>query len=145
MLHARDHEDNAVMKAYTLYLQDVVHTERIEGVTSFVGEDASGSFGILAGHARFMSSLIFGLARFRLDQENWQYLALPGAILYFVDNEMFLSTRRYVRGDNYEYISSLLQEQLVAEEEELRSIKESLRRMEQELFKRMWKIRYDRG
>ena len=145
MLHARDHEDNAVMKAFTLYLQDPLHTERIEDVTSFVGEDASGSFGILAGHTRFMTSLVFGLARFRLGKENWQYLALPGAILYFLDNKMFLSTRHYVRGDNYEYVSSLLRKQLAAEEEELRSIKESLHRMEQELFKRMWKMRYDRG
>ena len=144
MLYARDHEDPGVMKTFTLYLQDGVHTERIEGVSSFVGEDASGSFGILAGHARFMTSLVLGLARFRLGNENWQYLALPGAILYFVDNEMFLSTRHYMMSDNYDYINSLLQEKLVAEEEELRSIKESLRHMEQELFKRMWKMRRDR-
>ena len=37
------------MKAFTLRLQDATHAEEITGVTSFVGEDASGSFGILAG------------------------------------------------------------------------------------------------
>ena len=34
-------------------------------MASFIGEDDSGSFGILAGHARMMTMLGFGLARFR--------------------------------------------------------------------------------
>ncbi len=50
---------------------------------SFIGEDASGSFGLQAGHARFMTILEFGLARFRTAEADWQYLALPGALLYF--------------------------------------------------------------
>ena len=76
------------MKRFTLVLQDAAHTERINDVTSFVGEDASGSFGILTGHARMMTSLVFGLARFRIDENPWQYLALPGAVLYFRNNEL---------------------------------------------------------
>jgi len=103
------------MKSFTLQLQDAAHTEQINGVTTFVGEDASGSFGILAGHARMMTSLVFGLARFRIGNTPWQYLALPGALLYFKDNTLSLSTRRYLLDDNYERISTLLQEQLVAE------------------------------
>jgi F-type H+-transporting ATPase subunit epsilon len=126
------------MKRFTLALQDASHIERINGVTSFVGEDASGSFGILAGHARMMTPLVFGLARFRIDRNPWQYLALPGAVLYFRDNELSISTRHYLIDGDYERISNSLQEQFVAEETELHAMKKSLHQMEEQLLKRLW-------
>ncbi len=89
------------MKSFTLRLQDATHSEKIVGVTSFVGEDPSGNFGILAGHARMMTSLIIGLARFRVGGGAWQYLAVPGAVLYFHDNVLTLSTRHYLRDNDY--------------------------------------------
>jgi len=39
------------MKPLTLLLESAGQSERITGVSSFVAEDASGSFGILPGHA----------------------------------------------------------------------------------------------
>ncbi len=126
------------MKSFTLIVQSATQTERIEGVSSFVGEDASGSFGIRANHTRLITSLVFGLARFRVGDQPWKYLALPGAVLYFVDNELFLSTRSYLIDDNYEKISALLQQQLLKEEEELRMMKAGLRNMEEEILRRMW-------
>ena len=133
------------MKKFTLILQDATHTQRIEQVTSFVGEDATGSFGILAGHARMMTSLVFGLARFRTGENAWQYLALPGAVLYFNANELSLSTRRYLVDDDYERISTALHEQLLAEENELRELKKSLHHMEEEVLKRLWEIGHESG
>ena len=123
------------MNRFTLALQDAAHTKRINDVTSFVGEDA---FGILAGHVRMMTSLVFGLARFRIDRNPWQYLALPGAVLYFRDNELSISTRHYLIDGDYERISSILQEQFVAEETELHAMKMSLHQMEEQLLKRLW-------
>jgi F-type H+-transporting ATPase subunit epsilon len=128
------------VKTFTLRLQDATHSEEVTGVTSFVGEDASGSFGILAGHARMMASLIIGLARFRIGENAWQYLALPGAILYFHDNVLTLSTRHYLRDDDYMRVSQALQQQLLVEEEKLHSMKKSLRHMEEEVFKRLWEM-----
>ena len=58
-------------------------------------------FGFLADHARAMTVLHFGLARFRVAGSAWEYLALPGAVVYFADNELFLSARRYVHDSNY--------------------------------------------
>ena len=133
------------MKTFTLLLLGATQTERIEGVSSFVGEDASGSFGILAGHARIITSLVFGLARFRVEDEPWQYLALPGAILYFLDNELSLSTRSYLMDDNYERISTVLQEQLLDEEEDLRTMKQGLHQMEEEILRRMWLMSREGG
>ncbi|MDF1643872.1 MAG: F0F1 ATP synthase subunit epsilon [Pseudomonadales bacterium] len=126
------------MKTFTLRLQDAAKSEFIEGVSSFVGEDESGSFGILAGHTRMMTSLVFGLARFRIRSGQWQYLAFPGALLYFTDNELSISTGRYQLSDDYEQISEILQQQLVAEESERATTIKSLHQMEQELLKRLW-------
>lgn len=134
------------MKSFTLQLQDATHAETITGVTSFVGEDASGSFGILAGHARMMASLIIGLARFRVGAAAWQYLALPGAVLYFNDNLLTLSTRHYLRDDDYTRVSQALAQQLLAEEEKLQSMKKSLRHMEEDVLKHLWELSHkDQG
>ena len=51
------------MSGFTLHLFAAERHERIEAVMSFVGEDASGSFGILPQHDRFMTALTFGVAR----------------------------------------------------------------------------------
>ena len=128
------------MSTFTLKLQDATRAEIITGVSSFIGEDSSGSFGLLAGHARMMTSLIIGLARFRIEDQAWQYLALPGAVLYFNNNLLTVSTRHYLLDDDYMRISAALQEQLLAEEEMLRSMKESLHRMDKEILKRLWQM-----
>ncbi|MCD6582494.1 MAG: hypothetical protein J7K90_11910 [Desulfuromusa sp.] len=128
------------MKSFTLKLQDATHDDVISEVSSFVGEDSSGSFGILADHARFMTSLLVGLARFRVGNGNWQYLALPGAILYFCNNVLTLSTRHYLMDDNYMHISQALQQQLLEEEKKLQTIKVSLSHLEEEVLKHLWKM-----
>jgi len=126
------------MKTFTLILQDATHTEHYESVSSFVGEDTSGSFGILPDHARFMTSMVMGLARFRVGEQDWLYIATPGALLYFHNNQLTLSTRHFFIDADYMAISTALAEQLLEEESQLHSQKQSLRRMEEEVLKRLW-------
>lgn len=133
------------MREFSLLLHDARRSETIEGVTSFVGEDASGSFGILAGQSRLVTALVFGLARFRVRQEPWQYLAVPGAVLYFHDNSLTVTTRRYLLDSDYDRITTLLQEQLVQEEEQLQAMKKSLANMEDEVLKRLWRLGHQAG
>jgi F-type H+-transporting ATPase subunit epsilon len=128
------------VNTFVLHLQSAMRYERADDVVSFVAQDSSGKFGILAGHARMLACLDFGLARFRTLAGGWEYLALPGGVLYFVDNQLHLSTRRYLRDTDYERISAALQEQLRAEEEALSGLKESLRQMEQQMLKRLWEL-----
>ena len=128
------------MMGFTMHVQSAAQYERIEGVTSFVGEDESGSFGIRARHERMTTALSYGLARYQLQQGVWRYLAFPGGILYFVNNELYISTRRFLHDADYERISAGLLEQLLREEEGLRTIKESLHRLEQEMFRRLWQM-----
>ena len=101
------------MSGFTLHLQDAMHSERFDDVTSFVGEDSSGSFGILPGHDRILTVLGFGLARFRHLDTTWQFIALPGGVLSFVDNELVISTRRYVRDADHRKIGETLAHELL--------------------------------
>jgi F-type H+-transporting ATPase subunit epsilon len=128
------------MDTFTLVVRDANGAREVPGVASFVGEDASGAFGILAGHARMMTSLSFGLARFRLPDADWQYIALSRAVLYFRDNVLTLNTRRYLMDANYTELSQALTEQLLSEEQALRETTTSLRRMEEEMLRRLWEL-----
>jgi F-type H+-transporting ATPase subunit epsilon len=131
------------MSGFVLNLFSASQARCFKGVHSFVGEDGSGSFGLLPGHARFMTCLTFGLARFREAGEIWHYLAMPGAVLYFVDNRMDICTRRFVVGDDYEGIAELLNHQLAEEELALRGVKDSLAQLERELMMRLWRTSED--
>lgn len=129
------------MNTFAMHLQSTTQYERVENVISFIGEDDSGSFGVLPGHARVMTLLRFGLARFRVLGEDWEYLALPGALAYFLDGELYLSTRHYLRDKDYDRISTALEQELLVEESNLQVVRQSLHRLEEEMFKRLWKLK----
>ena len=128
------------MNTFILQLYDASQQQRIENVTSFVGEDATGCFGLEAHHARFMTTLIFGLFRYRLQTDDWQYLALPGGVLYFNDNELSISTRHFLIDSDFERISDLLKHQLLSEEESLSETRRSLQKMERAMLVRLWNL-----
>lgn len=128
------------MTEFTLILQDSQQSLQFDDVEVFSGEDASGSFSILAGHERMMTALVMGLARFRRRRGEWQYLALPEAILYFHGNTLQLSTRHYLIDSDFGRISELLERQILAEEEQLRRVKTSLLQMEDEVMRRLWNL-----
>ncbi len=133
------------MNTFALHLQGATHSERVERVASFVAEDASGEFGLLAGHERFITALIPGLARFRPADEPWQYLALPGGIAYFAGGELRIVTGRYARDRDYHRMRVALREQFEAEEAEWRGLKQSVQRLEQEMFRRLYELERRRG
>ncbi|MEQ1620527.1 MAG: F0F1 ATP synthase subunit epsilon [Methylococcales bacterium] len=125
------------MSQFTLNVLAGTEEQRITGVSSFVGEDTSGFFGIQAHHARFMTTLVFGVARFKVGSEAWQYLALPGGVVYFNHNELSLSTRYFLIDTDLERISRAIQQQMTTDEDDLRATHESLNRMEHAMIKRM--------
>ncbi|MDD1620886.1 MAG: F0F1 ATP synthase subunit epsilon, partial [Methylococcaceae bacterium] len=71
------------MNSFALTLLDSHGIESFDAVTQFVGADADGSFGILAGHIHTVLLLRYGLARFCDHAGIWHYLALPGGVLRF--------------------------------------------------------------
>ena len=128
------------MNGFTVQLQSAVQCDRLEGVVSFVGEDASGSFGLMKGHGRFVTTLRFGLAQLGYDDGRREYLALPGAVAHFDGYQLTISTRRYLRGDDYNRISEVLRDEMVQEEQVLVEFKHSLEQMEQAMMLRLWRI-----
>lgn len=129
------------MTTFLLKLFDSRQLQSIDSVSVFVGEDASGSFGIRAHHARFMTTLTTGLCRFRRQSEDWKYLALPGGVLYFENNVLSISTRHFLIDSDFEHISTLLKQQIEREEEGLGAIRHSLQKMEQSMLTRLWNLR----
>ena len=125
------------MSTFTLHLLAADRTEIIENVVSFTGEDKSGSFGLLARHERFMTALTFGLARLLLADGSHEYLGFPGGLLYFVDNELRISTRRYLRDTDVERIAKSLTRELLEEEQALTETRHKLHRLEAEMLRRL--------
>lgn len=127
-------------KSFQLHLQSATRYERIAAVTSFVGQDATGSFGILPGRASFMTILTFGLARFRVGEGPWQFIACPGAVLSFENNALCVNTRRYLIDDDYGRISGLLVGKLTEEEQAIKAVKDNIQQLEQELLRRLHQL-----
>ncbi len=125
------------MKRFTLVLQSSHQYEEINDTVSFVGEDKTGSFGILAGHAKMMTILKYGLAWYKTEDAVVEYLALPGALLYFIDNKLMISTRHYLRNPDYHAMKQALEHELRREEEKLSSLKESLHQLDREIIQHL--------
>lgn len=125
------------MKTFSLHLLAADSSEVIEDATRFTGEDASGSFGLLAHHERFMTVLTFGLARLQRLDGVTEYLGFPGGLLYFIDNELRISTRRYLRDTDVARITQALSRELLEEEQALEQTRRKLHRLEAEMLKRL--------
>jgi F-type H+-transporting ATPase subunit epsilon len=128
------------MKIFRLHLMSMTHSEVISDVVRFTGRDAAGSFGILANASRRMTVLVFGLAHFLNASNKVEYLALPGGLLYFSDNELRIATTDFLRNSRLDEISAALDRQLREKESELREIKQSLHRLDEEILKRMYEL-----
>ena len=128
------------MSSFILRLYDTKQTQEFPSVTSFSGSDESGSFGIHAYHERMMSVLIRGLASFTLADGNTFYMACPGAVLYFNDNTLSISTRHYIVDSDHRQVRQLLENEIEQEEEQLHGLKQSLHRMEEAMLKRIWEM-----
>ena len=58
-------------------------------------------------------------------------------MLYFAADRLTVNTRRYLRDHDYDRISGLLSGQLAREEEELRSLRQNVQNLEQQLLRRL--------
>lgn len=125
------------MSSITLYLHSAIRNEVVPDIASFIATDASCSFGIKPDRATLITILEYGLSRFRTSNGTWYYLACPGAVLHFADNQLTINTRHYLYHQDHERIAGLLTGQLAQEEETLRHVKKNLQQLEQALFQRL--------
>lgn len=125
------------MKSFALELLSPTTRQRVDDVVSFVGEDETGQFGIQAGRHRLITTLVFGLSRFRLADGNWTYLALPGGMLYSRPDRVTISTSRFFLSEDFEKVEQELHQQFETESRALREVRESLSHLEEEIMRRL--------
>jgi F-type H+-transporting ATPase subunit epsilon len=125
------------MTTFTVTLLDGRGAERFESITGFVAADASGSFGLLAGHAKMVSVLRYGLARFVDNAGNWRYIALPGGVLRFADNQLQVSTVRYFLGEERSRIVEQLAGAMARVDSDVRTARATLDEIEHSLMRRL--------
>lgn len=71
-----------------------------EDVTSLRAEDSSGSFGILTGHAPFVTALAISIVSWRTAQSE-RFCAVRGGVLKMTgNNTVAITTREAVTGDS---------------------------------------------
>ncbi len=129
---------------FELHLLSSNQTQKFSDVTSFVGIDATGSFGIQANHEPFMTVLAFGLSRFRVEnEEKWRYVALPSGLLSFRTNQLIISTHYFLIDTDFNQLTHLLALQAETEQKNMRTIRESLQRMELAMLKKIRSLKHD--
>lgn len=128
------------MKTFTVHLQSPSLYERIESVTAFQGIDQSGSFGIWPGHERMMTVLTSGIAALKLNGQKPQYLGLAEGVLYYTNNELSISTRKYLRDSDYTNLAQVLKTTLQEEEANRLATRKNIRDMEEALLKQLLKL-----
>lgn len=88
----------------TTPLAIVVETD---GVAHLRAEDASGSFGILAGHADFLTALSTAVASWRSDDGTLQHAALRGGMLEVRGGDKIaIATREAVVSDDLVHLET---------------------------------------
>lgn len=110
-------------------------------VVSFVGTDASGRFGVQAGHVPAATVLSYGLCRFRTASEPaWQWVALPGGVLRFEAGAVEIACRRFWHGASPRELERRLAVDHTEESERHAALRLTLDRLEQTLAKKLWEM-----
>jgi F-type H+-transporting ATPase subunit epsilon len=127
-------------RAFTVELRDSHGADRFDDVTMFVAADDSGSFGLLAGHARCVAVLRYGLTRFIDGKGCWRYLALPGGVLEFSGNQLSLATVHYFLGEDRDDICRQLEEEMARADSLVHASRSTLKQIEHALVRRLGEL-----
>jgi F-type H+-transporting ATPase subunit epsilon len=125
------------VSTFSLALLDFHGEDRFPRTRQFIGADASGSFGILAGHEPMVAVLRYGLARFQDDDGTWRYVALPGGIVRFRDGELRLAAVRYFLGDEPGKLVDRLAGEMERDDSELNAARQTLAKIDRSLMRRL--------
>lgn len=125
------------MNHFALHLHDSHGGDRFDEVVQFIAADGSGSFGILAGHARMLAVLRYGLARFVDSSGRWHYVSLPGGVMSFADNRLTLATVRYFLGAERASICRQLEDEMARLDSDVHTSRTTLTEIEHALLRRL--------
>lgn len=109
-------------------------------VSALRAEDASGSFGILPGHADFLTTLEIGVVSWRTASGE-AYCAVRGGVLTVEDGcRIAIATREAIADGDLEHLESTVVKQLRSHEDAERSARVESTRMELRLVREV--LRY---
>jgi len=128
------------MRTFTCLLQDLSHQWQTQQAESFIARDSSGSFGLQARHETYVTCLRPGLARLRIQNEGWIYIAQPGGIVVFRENILRLSTSQFILSKDRDQLVARMEQAWQAAEQGLRTTKTSYLQAEQALTRKLWEM-----
>lgn len=128
------------MNTFVLNLLDSRGGDRFDNVMQLVAADDSGSFGILAGHARMVAVLRYGLVRFVDATGKWHYLSLPGGVLSCADDQLTIMTVHYFLGDERGLISQQLSAEMSRTDSDVHTSRATLAEIEHSLVRRLGEL-----
>lgn len=129
------------MNTFTLEVQSPgANGPHFTDIVSFSGRDSSGDFSILAHAERRMTVLMFGLASFKHENGLQEFLALPGGLLYFRNNELLIATQSFAQSIDFKTITTALESEIRVSETEVRETRRSLRRLDEEILRRLSRL-----
>ncbi|MBL8481956.1 MAG: F0F1 ATP synthase subunit epsilon, partial [Rhodocyclaceae bacterium] len=118
-------------------VHDSLATQEFAGVVQLICADASGSFGLQAGHAPLIAVLRYGLARFQRAHGGWTYLALPGGVLRAARDRVELATVRCFMGAERATLNAQLAQELARTDSDIHAARASLAAIERALARRL--------
>lgn len=133
------------MSGLVLHLQSPQRADRTEGVVAFQGTDASGSFSIWPRHERLVTILSRGLCSARLTDGGELLIALPGAVAYFLGNELRIAARYYECGTDAHALRAALQARMMEEGPQVARAHAAIVRLEHQLVRQLWLAAQDTG
>lgn len=127
------------MRTFVVEIASAHRSERIEDAVAFGGRDASGSFSLLAGHARFVTTLVRGIARIVVRDGPPRWLAFDGGALRFSDNRLAIGTPRWFDGPDHRALREAFAAELARADIAERRMREHVAHLEEALNRRLWR------
>ena len=110
---------------------------KIDDVISFVGSDASGSFGIMAHRLPLVTILTFGIATLKKIDKSIEYLGLSGGVLSFKDNTLTIISLFAIKSRKLDKLANTLNDAVKGDEERSKKIRGYIQKLDEEIMKRI--------
>jgi F-type H+-transporting ATPase subunit epsilon len=99
-------------------------------VAKIVADGEHGSFGLLPQHVDFLAALVPGLLAFEDDSGSERFAAVDEGILVKRGDEVLVSTRQAVCGENLEQLRSTVRHEFTVLDERERAAKAAVAKLE---------------
>lgn len=113
-------------------------------VDKLVAEAQNGSFGMLPHHIDFVAALVPSILLYETGEGEELYLGIDEGILVKCGDEVLVSTRSAIPGDDLETLRNTVRERYLELDERERSARSALARLEAGMVRRFIELR-ERG